>query len=209
MQGQKQIQNSVLFHTRHGKHKSPDLSWTLSHDACIVRVSDKTPFILRERISQAKDGFQTTTWHCRIHRLMCSPSNSQSRFRHRETDEQTGRREQTRDNGQNLLALHCKNTPATAGKQNHPAVPVPHTNRGRVCSTTKKKLCTSKQVQNGKLWQQGRACFRQFMFAVALRMHSKLCFLGCAQRVFELTLHLIGHFTTLYFTGCGSVCIDN
>ena len=123
----------------------------LSHDACIVRVSDKTLFILRERISQARDGFQITTWHCRIHRLMCSPSNSQSRSRHRETDEQTGRREQTRDNGQNLPALPCKNTPATAGKQNHPAVPVPHTNR-RTCLLDNKN-CVPQNGYNGKLWQ--------------------------------------------------------
>ena len=79
------------------------------------------------------------------------PSNSQSRSKHRETDEQTRRREQTRDNGQNLPALPCKNTPATAGKQNHPAVPVPHTNRGRACSTT--KTAYLKTGTNGKLWQ--------------------------------------------------------
>ena len=168
VQGQKHTQTARDT----AKHKSPDLL-DLSDDACIVPVSDKTLFILRERISQARDGFQITTWHCRIHRLMCSPSNSQSRSKHRETDEQTGRRKQARNKGQNLPALPCKNTPATAGKQNHPAVPVPHTNR-RTCLLDKKKLCTSKRVQRETVATQGRAWFRQFMFAVALRMHSKL-----------------------------------
>ena len=199
---------TACFSTRDTANTHLLIPWTSSHDACIVRVSDKTLFILRERISQARAGFQITTWRCRIHRLMCSPSNSQSRSRHRETDEQTGRSEPTRDNGQNLPALPCKNTPATAGKQKHPAVPVPHTNRGRVCSTTKN--CAP---QNGyKTGNSGntRTCMVPSVhvrcrFANAF----KTCFLGCAQRVFELTLHLIGHFTTLYFTGCGSVRIDN
>ena len=138
-----------------------------------MRVSDKTLFILRERISQARDGLQITTWHCRIHRLMCSPSNSQSRSKHRETDEQTGRRKQARNEGQNLPALPCKNTPATAGKQNHPAVPVPHTNR-RTCVLDNKNCVPQKLLQRETVATQGRAWFRQFMFDVALRMHSKL-----------------------------------
>ena len=140
--------NSVLLHTRHGKHKSLDLL-DLSHDACIVRVSDKTLFILRERISQARDGFQITTWHCRIHRLMCSPSNSQSRSKHRETDEQTGRREQARNKGQNLLALPCK----THGQQReNKATPLfPHTNR-RTCSLDNKN-CVRPNGYNGKVRQ--------------------------------------------------------
>ena len=53
--------------------------------------------------------------------------------------------------GQNLPALPCKNTPATAGKQNHPAVPVPHTNRGRVCTTTKNVYLKTGTI--GKPWQ--------------------------------------------------------
>ena len=111
--------NSVLFHTRHGKHKSPDLL-NLSHDACIVRVSDKTLFILRERISQARDGFQITTWHCRIHRLMCSPSNSQSRSKHRENDEQTGRREQGKKQGTKSACTALQKHTGNSGKTKPP-----------------------------------------------------------------------------------------
>ena len=127
------------------------ISWILSHDACIVRVSDKTPFIFRERISQTRDGLQITTWHCRIRRLVCSPSNSQSRSKHRETDEQTGRREQTRNNGQNLPALPCKNTPATAGKQNHTRC-AGSAHQPRTCLLDNKTVYL-KTGTNGKLWQ--------------------------------------------------------
>ena len=137
---------TACFSTRDTANTNLLISCTWSHDACIVRVSDKTLFILRERSSQARDGVQITTWHCRIHRLMCSPSNSQSRSRHRETES----RQETTDK----ICLHCpaKDTPATAGKQNHPAEPVPHTKQ-RTCLLDNKKLCTSKRVQNGKLWQ--------------------------------------------------------
>ena len=156
----------------------------------------------------SKDGFQITTWHCRIHRLMCSPSNSQSRSKHRETDEQTARREQARNKGQNLPAMPCKNTPATAGKQDHPAVPVPHTNR-RTCLLDTKKTVYLKTGTTGNCGNT-RTCM---VPSVHVRCHFanafKTCFLTCAQRIFELTLHLIRHFTTLYFTGCGSVRIDN
>ena len=144
--------NSVLFHTKYGKHKCPDLL-DLSHDAWIVRVSDKTLFILRERISSAKDGFQITTWHCRIHRLMCSPPNSQSRSRHRENNEQTGRREQTRNKGQNLPALPCKNTHRQQREnKTTPLCRFRTPTEGRVCPTTKRN-CVPQNGYNGKLWQ--------------------------------------------------------
>ena len=76
--------------TRDTANKFPDHLDLLSTMRASCGFSDKTLFILLERISQTRDGFQITTWHCRIHRLMSSPSNSQSRSKHRETDEQTG-----------------------------------------------------------------------------------------------------------------------
>ena len=149
------------------------ISWTLSHDACVVRVSDKTLFILRERISQARDGFQITTWHCRIHRLMCSPSNSQSRSGHRESDEQ--KREKRTDKKQRTksactaLQKHTGNSgktkpPRCAGSAHQP----------RTCLLDNKNRVPQDGYKRETVATQGRVCFRQFMFAVALRMHSKL-----------------------------------
>ena len=184
---------TACFSTRETANTNLLISWTLSHDACIVRVSDKTLFIHRERISQARDGFQITIWHCRIHRLMCSPSNSPSRPNTEKPMSRQGAEKQIRDKGQNLPALPCKNTPATAGKQNHPAVPVPHTSR-RTCLLDNKKNCVpQKRVQSRNC---GSSCSLS-------QIHSKLV----SSHVHNV--YLIGHFTTLYFTACGSVRTDN
>ena len=144
---------TACFSTRDTANTNLLISWTLSNDACIVRVSDKTLLTLRERISPSKGWIpdhylalsdsSTDVFTFKIHSLALNTEKPMSR-----------QGEENRQETKDKICLHCpaKNTLATAGKQNHPAVPVPHTNRGRVCSTTK-KLCTSKRVQNGKLWQ--------------------------------------------------------
>ena len=150
VQGQKQTQ-TVCFSTREtAKHKSPDLL-DLSHDACIVPVSDKTLFVLRERISQARDGFQITTWHCRIHRLMCSPSNSQSRSKHRKPMSRQG--EESKQETRDKICLHCPAKTHWQQRENKttPLCRFRTPAEGRVCSTTKN--CVPQNGYNGKLWQ--------------------------------------------------------
>ena len=77
-------------------------------------------------------------------------------------------------------------------------------NRKKLC-----KLCTSKWVQTGNCGNTRTCMVPSVHVRCRFANAFKTCFLACAQRIFELTLHLTGHFTTLYFTRCRSVCIDN
>ena len=164
MQGQKETP-TVCFPTRDSANTNLLISSILSHDACIVLVSEQTPFTLRERVSQARDGFQITTWYCRILRLTCSPSNSQSRSKHREkqtTGEHTGRKGQTGDDGQKSARTALFKTHRQQwGKQNHPAVPVPHSSQ-KTCLFSAQN-CVPQNGYNGKptegrVWSPRKTC---------------------------------------------------
>ena len=165
---------TACFFTRDTANTNLLISWTWSHDACIVRVSDKTLFILRERISQARDGFQITTWHCRIHRLMCSPSNSQSRSRHRETDEQTAEKRTGKKQGTTSACTALQKTHRQQRENKTTPLCRFRTPTEDVFARQQKTVYLKTGTKRETVATQGRAWFRQFMFAVALRMHSKL-----------------------------------
>ena len=120
-------------------------------------------------------------------------------------------REENRQERKDNICLHCpakKHTRNSEKTKSHRCAGSAH--QPRTCLLDNTKLCTSKRVQTGNCGNT-RTC----MFP---SVHVRCRFANAFKTVFPrmCTTYLridfashIGHFTTLYFTGCGSVRIDN
>ena len=129
-----------VFPTRDSANTNLLISWILSHDACIVLVSDKILFTLRERVSQARDGFQITTWHCRTLRDVFTFQFTVSLQSQRKTNNRRAHRAKGTDRRRRTKnCLHC---PAKTRRQQRENKTTPLCRlrtpaQGRVCSPHK------------------------------------------------------------------------
>ena len=122
----------------------------LSHGPSYERSGTK-----REERGEKREGKREVVWR-----------------RERNKVDEEGRRHVEKEVVEDVMVSPGKQQEGRRETKNHPAVPVPHTNR-RTCLLDNKTLCTLNRVQRDTVATQGRARFRQFMLAVALRKHSK------------------------------------
>ena len=148
-------QTACSSHTRLGKHNSLDLLElkTLSHDACIVLVSQQTLFTLRERVSQARDGFQITTWHCRrfsdqwVHLQSYSLTTSTEKNKRQACAQCERERQETTDK----ICLHCPAKHAgNSWEKTKPPRCAGLAHKPKDVFVLRTKLCTSKGGYNGE-----------------------------------------------------------